>query len=185
MGRLMPSAESKRTRSPTAFALRRQPPAATRAAQPNASMIFIVRGLKTALLLLFSEVQLQPELDDARVARRSDRAEAHRAEHHVRVAEGRRVRQVEDLCAELKVARLAEIGALNKSKVCVTVAGAAHRVARAVADGELRRDGEGRGVEPARRRLLRRGEIRVGYAIRALRAEPGEGVEVSDLRDGQ
>src|SRR5215210_7804360 len=62
-----------------AFALRRQPPAATRAAQPNASMIFIVRGLKTALLLLFSEVQLQPELDDARVARRSDRAEARRA----------------------------------------------------------------------------------------------------------
>ena len=53
------------------------------------------------------------------------------------------------------------------------VAGAAHWITRTVAQGELRRDREGRGVEPPRRCLPGCREVRVGNAVRSLHAADG------------
>ena len=74
----------------------------------------------------------------------------HLAPSQPRRRQRRRVRQVEDLGAELDVANFVKVRALDEGNVGRAVAGAAHGVARAVAECELRRDGEGRGVEPAR-----------------------------------
>src|SRR5262245_22066343 len=136
-------------------------------------------------LLTGLKVELQPELNHARVARRRDRAEGRVPYHSVRVPERRRVRQIENLRAEFEVNDFAEIRPLDEGDVGRAVTGAAHRVARGVPDRKLRRYREGRRVEPAAGRPLIRRQIRIAKDVRPLRAEPREGVEVRDLCDGE
>jgi hypothetical protein len=56
-----------------------------------------------APLLVQSKVELQPELNHARIARGRDRAERRISDHSVRVPERRRVRQIEYLRAEFEL----------------------------------------------------------------------------------
>src|SRR6266542_132757 len=132
-----------------------------------------------------SKVELQSELNHARISGRCDCAEGRITHHPVRVPERRRVRQIENLRAEFEVYDLAEIRSLDKCDVRRAVTWAAHRVARGVPDRKLWRDREGRRVEPTAGRPLIRGQIRVAKYIRPLCAESREGVEVRDLRDGE
>ena len=70
-----------------------------------------------------SKVELQSELNHARIARRCDRAEGRVADHSVRVPERRRVRQVENLRSEFEIPDLAEIRPLDKCDVRRAVTG--------------------------------------------------------------
>src|SRR5262245_2327735 len=77
--------------------------------------------------LVRSKVELQSELNHARVSSCRDRAEGRVADHPVRVPERRRVRQIEYLRSELEVYDLAEIRPLDKRDVRRAVTGSAHR----------------------------------------------------------
>src|SRR6266542_163762 len=90
-----------------------------------------------------SKVELQSELNHARISGRCDCAEGRITHHPVRVPERRRVRQIENLRAEFEVYDLAEIRSLDKCDVRRAVTWAAHRVARGVPDRKLWRAREG------------------------------------------
>src|SRR5437868_2052216 len=80
---------------------------------------------------------------------------------------------------------LANAGALDECYIRIAISRPAHRIARAVPERELRRHDERRRVEELRRAALGTGELRIGYAIRALRAEPAKGIEVRRLSHRQ
>ena len=73
-------------------------------------------------------------------------------------------------------------------QIGVLQTGSANRIARAGAQRELRREGEGAGVEPllnaAARHAATRDDVGVAHAIGALHAEAEVRVRVGGLRDG-
>src|SRR5262249_29144368 len=137
--------------------------AGSRSGRMSASDILTGHPFNAAsgLYLVRSKVELQSELNHARISGRCDRTKGRVAEHAVRVGERRRVRQIEDLRAELEISDFVNVRPLDEGDVRRAIAGAAHRVARGVPERELRRDRKGRRVEPAAGRALIRGQGRV------------------------
>src|SRR2546428_13334456 len=95
-----------------------------------------------------SEDELQRELDDARIERCRNRPEVRGAEYGVAGAEVRRLQQIEDLRADLERCTGVNGYAANEREIDGPIRRPADRIPRRRANGELRRDGEGRRVEP-------------------------------------
>src|SRR6476469_11134068 len=129
------------------------------------------------------EEHLECKLEHARVAGRGDRAERGAAEGSVGRTERRRVGDVEGLDAHLEE-WLPQRDPAAERHVEIAVAWAPYGIARRRSQRELRRSGEGAGVEPARHGLLIRGERRVAGQVRTLRAVSSKGVRVGRLCNG-
>ena len=125
------------------------------------------------------ERQPQPELHLARVLRAEDAAEVPRAEDAARDVEVRAVEEIEDFPAEFQVGGARKAPRLGDRQIHVDEPRPEHAVARGAAERELRRQGEGRGVEPPVGRSIAAGEIRILDLIGTLR-RPGADVRAID-----
>ena len=111
------------------------------------------QSCRNFLLRLFqanSKVQLERELNDARIACGGNGAKTGRTQNRIGIAEWRRVRQIENFSAKFEVARFAETNSFEQREVKVGKTGAAHRIARTAAQSELRRDSKRRRIKPLR-----------------------------------
>ena len=114
-----------------------------------------------AVLLRFVlEVELQPELNNARIGGGQDLTEAARVTRNVRRAEIGAIERIEQFGAELEVTPLRQVEVFRKGEVEIDRARPAHdsdaRAAKSLRRGIERRL-ERIGVEPAPERLLRFG----------------------------
>ena len=124
------------------------------------------------------------QLHDTRIAGRRDRPEGRCADRRVRRPKRRRVRDVEDFRAQLQRLARGERHAAHQGDVEIAIARAAHRVARARANRELRRRRKRACVEPPADRPLVGRKGWIPDQIGTLRAESRERIVVRRLRDG-
>lgn len=78
-----------------------------------------------------SEIQLQRQLNHARIARRCNRAERGAAEHDIRRVQRGRVGHIENLSPEIQGIPLGDHSPFDERQIRILIARPAHRIARA------------------------------------------------------
>jgi hypothetical protein len=134
-----------------------------------------------------SEVELQRELDDARIGRAQNLAEARGIARDIRRTEVRAIERIEQFGAELEAATLAQMEIFREREVEVDAARAAHDADARRAEGLRRgreRGLERIGVELARLRALRFGQNGIANQGSMLEIHPGEHTRRQDNGNG-